>query len=448
MPIIWALAGTPFEVSQEAWKSVKNAIRTLEFSSTCGNGDVYGSVPLSFSGRSPHAMGELSKIPYKYFALAAPNYNDEPVLVEENGNMSMYMACSMAHRYNNRLMIMKGFSKYLWAGECYPGCNMYNRYFSFGTVEILGDTLKNSGYRHEGYDFRHLPGTTAIISDWDDFKVRLERVDKFSSFEEMLLSDESFAGGVSDGKSGMFSAILSEHPKYNGTHKAIKSGFFVDDFALFIGSNINNTSKYPTETTLFQYYAGDESADLSLVDKIGTKYYVPDGTKVNVRVENQCCPLSTGAGMGEGVFKTAVIEHGISPVDASYVYAVGIDGAPCKNYKIIRQDNAAHIAEVDGITFMAIFKPEEFKGYNNIVSVDLPVLLMINKKGEMYICNPDLGLYDYDESQYDEKGNRIEVSIYSRLWLGNEITSKACTLVTDEKSYSLMLSGGKTYKID
>lgn len=311
IPIIWALSDTPYAVSEKSWANTRKALETLKFSSTCGNDDVFGTIPLSFSGRCPHVLGELDYKPFKYFALAAPFYNDKPVSEEKSGNKSMYMACTMAHRYNNRLVIMRGFSKYLWAGECYSGCNMYDRYFSFGTVEILSDTLKESGYNVEGYDFRHLPGSTAIISDWDDFKTKLVQVDEYATFEELLLSDQSFAGGVSDGANGMFSAILAEHPKYNGTHRAIKSGFFVDDFLLFIGSNINNVSEYPTETTLFQNYIGDKETDNSLTDIIGNVYYIPEGQETEVREENQNCPLSTGNGFAEGRFKTAVIKHGI-----------------------------------------------------------------------------------------------------------------------------------------
>ena len=97
---------------------------------------------------------------------------------------------------------------------------------------------------------------------------------------------------------------------------------------------------------------------------------------------------------------------------------------------------------------MAIYKPECFTPVSGIESVDIPVLIMINREGELYISNPDLGIYDYDKSQYDASGNRIEVSIYSREWLGNEIGTKECNLVTKEKSYKLNLSGGKTYKIN
>ena len=448
LPIVWALTGTPFAIEKESWSNIRKALEILKFSSSSGRAGVAGSIPLSFAGRNVNVYQSLDDKPFKYFALASHFYNDAPIEEEKNGNKSMYMACSMAHRNNGRLVIMKGCSKYMWAGECYPGSNMYNRYNSFGAVEILADTLAESGYNIEGYDFRHLPGTTAIISDWEDFKSKPVRVDEYAGVEEMLISDQSFAGGVSDGKNGMFSAILKEHPKYNGTHRAIKSGFFVEDFLLFIGSDINNISEYPTETTLFQNFIGDKEADNTLTDIIGNIYYVPEGQNVEVRVENQSCPLSTDSGFAEGRYKTAVIKHGISPVDACYVYAVGIDGAPEKDYKIIRQDDVAHIAEVDGITFMAVFKPADFGGYKNILGVDIPVLIMINKKEELYICNPDLGLYDYDESQYDKDGNRIEVSIYSREWLGNEITSESCNLITAEKSYNLSLYGGRTYKIN
>ena len=43
----------------------------------------------------------------------------------------------------------------------------------------------------------------------------------FSGMEEMLYSDEAFAGGLSQAHlNGNFGMVLHEHDKYNGSHRA------------------------------------------------------------------------------------------------------------------------------------------------------------------------------------------------------------------------------------
>ncbi len=79
-------------------------------------------------------------------------------------------------------------------------------------------------------------------------------VDVFSGYEEMLYSDEAFAGGISqEHRNGAFGMKLHEHDKYNGSHRARKSFHFFDEVIVCLGSDIENTNnEYPTETTIFQ----------------------------------------------------------------------------------------------------------------------------------------------------------------------------------------------------
>ncbi len=442
LPIIWALSDTPYAVSKESWEHTKNVLHKLRFS--CATGENH-DIPIAFSGRNVEGIWGVSQIPFKYFARAAKYYQDEPISEHLSGNVAMNLACAMLHRRDSQLVLVKGFSKYLWGNESYSMCNLYGRYSSYGTLEILGNSLKESGYVHEGFDFRRFSGTTAIVPPMSEFKQNIRHVDKDSGYEEMLLSDQAFAGGVSDGTNGMFSMILTEHPKYNGSHFAIKSTFFVDDFVLQIGSNITNNSPYPTETTLFQNATDGREYPNDFTDISGNIYYVKDGQETYVTTGLQQSESATGTGPTQGVFKRAGILHGISPKNATYEYAIGLHGARCKQYQIIKQDDVAHIAIIDGITFMAIYQPEKFGGFGQILSVDLPVLLMIGADGSIHICNPDLGLYEYDETQYGENGDRMEVSIYSRTWLGNEIAEKPCILETVNQTYTLSLRGGTTY---
>lgn len=466
-PIIWALSGTPYEISERSWENTKNAAKMLRFS--CSKYDV----PVAFSGRHPRGSLKLSMRLYKYLALSGLERGEDEMAAiylrlmnkpqdalderifsqhinaeeEPQGNVAMNMACAMLHRKNGVLVLMKGFSKYLWGNESYPGFNMYGRYGSYGKVEILEGSHAESGFSHNGFDFRRFGGITAIIPPMNEFKQDIKHLDKYSGFEEMLISDQEFAGGISDGENGMFSMILTEHPKYNGTHFCIKSGFFKDDFILLIGSNITNESPYPTETVLFQNCISEDKADDRLTDVLGNIYYVKEGQKICVHHGVQRYEASNGKEELEGYFKYASICHGVSPKNEKYEYAIGLKGAACKPYEVIRCDDVAHIAKIEDITFIAIYKPEEFS-YGEIRSVSIPVLIMLEDSGKIRICNPDLGLYDYDESQYDENGNRIEVSIYSREWLENPVASKKCRLVTNQNTYEIELCGGKTYTIN
>ncbi|MEG1442533.1 MAG: hypothetical protein RSC29_07705, partial [Oscillospiraceae bacterium] len=86
------------------------------------------------------------------------------------------------------------------------------------------------------------------------------------------------------------------------------------------------------------------------------------------------------------------ISHGVSPSHASYEYSIGMKGAKKEDYEIIQQDDIAHIVAIKGLVFMSIFKPNEFCGYKDVTGVDIPVLIMIDEKGDIIICNPDLGL--------------------------------------------------------
>ena len=69
-------------------------------------------------------------------------------------------------------------------------------------------------------------------------------VDTFSGMEEMLYSDEAFAGGLSQVKlNGNFGMKLHEHDKYNGSHRARKSYHFFNGTIVCLGTDIENTNE-------------------------------------------------------------------------------------------------------------------------------------------------------------------------------------------------------------
>ena len=79
-----------------------------------------------------------------------------------------------------------------------------------------------SGFQVDGWDWCHIPGTTAAEIPMEDMLANVLNVDEYSGYEEMLLSDEWFAGGVSHkGMDGAFAMKLHEHDKYNGSLRGL-----------------------------------------------------------------------------------------------------------------------------------------------------------------------------------------------------------------------------------
>lgn len=482
-PIVWALQGTPFSINEKAYSDMKKVMESIHF--MC-----FGSqTPMAFAGRHASSINTAGVKAFKYFALAALEKKDKKIaglyrtmkktpddeldrkifdtaVVEEkalNDNRSFPLACACVHKRENFMAVAKGFSKYLWGSEIYTGANMYGRYRSYGVLELINE---RNPFSHEGYDWNRFPGSTTIHLPMEKLRANILNVDSKSGVEEMLISDQSFAGSVSLEKNGMFSMILSGHPKYDGTHKAYKSVFFYDDFILLLGSGISNKSEEETETTLFQAslleddplpklcgkdFSGEkviEKGDV-LSDNMGNNYYIKEGTRVFVSSGEQISRSSADDSETKGSFATAVISHGISPENESYEYSIGVNGAEKINYQVIRCDKTAHIVKIGDVTYMAIFEPDEF----DEIKVNEPILLMIRETEEninVAVCNPDLALYDEDPSQYDENGQRKEVSIYSRNWVENPIGEKQITVFFKKHCFKFeaALTGGSIYSFN
>lgn len=96
---------------------------------------------------------------------------------------------------------------------------------------------------------------TSIHLPFEQLRAKVLNVDTFSGMEEMLYSDEAFAGGLSQARlNGNFGMKLHEHDKYNGSHRARKSFHFFGDMIVCLGTDIENTnSEFPTETTVFSW---------------------------------------------------------------------------------------------------------------------------------------------------------------------------------------------------
>ena len=481
---VWLLQNSEFEISRESHENLKFALLTMR--KYCN----LTTWPLSLSGRHPDGKGKL--IPWHYARLAEVGSPDKKEKIDTElaaaylrlnngkkssfskefakagitpekapeGNWALNYSCLAVHRRGEWLATAMGHSRYLWATESYIGANYFGRYLNHGNLQILGSRnpidMFSSGFNQQGWDWNHIPGTTAAVIPMEDLKADIRQVDDVSGYEEMLLSDEAFAGAISSkNRNGAFGMKLHEHDKYNGSLRALKSYFFFDNRVVALGSNIESAlPNAPVHTTLFQVYLPEEydpifvngkritefpyekqlSGEPILLGDGKENYYRVCNGKVTVHKalqnsldEETCAPT-------ENNFALAAIDHGMTPTDASYEYMVLIH--PTKEekkmyqksggYTVLQQDRKAHIVrdKVTATTGYVLFEAGEVNVGNEIVSTDTPCLVMTAKddKGKMTIsvCDPDLHFYEGPaDEQYDANGKRIERSVYSRKWIDN-----------------------------
>ena len=129
-----------------------------------------------------------------------------------------------------------------------------------------------------------------------------------------------------------------------------------------------------------------------------------------------------------------IIDHGKAPEGAAYEYAVlpQTTVAAMKTfarkptYKVLQKDRNAHIVKSlpDHTTSYVLFEtPSTVLPQGLLAKADTSCLVMIREEKEkalLTVAQPDLALYrGPSDDIYDEKGKRIERSIYSRPWIGN-----------------------------
>ena len=474
-PIMYYLGNTAFALDDYSFNIVKKAVlMTRVYSNT-------HTWLISISGRHPDDRFQISDEVFRYLALGKKVGNASELanaylrlapqgrFAEElsslgfkvettpQGAWTMNMSSLQLHRRDNWLIGVKGYSRYLVGNETYIKNNLFGRYMSYGNFQILENSLIESGYVQQGWDWAHFPGTTAIALPIDKLKSPISQVDIYSGVEEMLLSDETFSGGNSLNDNGMFAMKLHEHSKYNDTHRARKSVFLFDNRVILLGSNIENKSDYETHTTLFQNYLSDKNS-ISKVEKIKNNNFILDTqnnlykvVEGNLKYKNGLQhSLDQNKGTPtENYYEMAYINHGKNPKNQKYQYAILVKGdkeeqerfKKNSNYQVLQQDYNAHIVE-DEISKMrgyALFESGDIKD-KYLKSVDTPSLILIKTNEnslELSFVDPDLRLYEgKDESQYEKNGKLKEVSIYSRKWNGNPSIPHTSTIILNGK-YSL-----------
>ena len=448
---VWMLARTSFAVSQESHQNLKDALMTMRF--YCYD-DIF---PLAMSGRHPDGKGAL--IPSHYSRLAkagspdgstetdlelaaafrrlAPKSKEFKTIEPEGtpqGTQYYGFNCSMSHRYGEDLVTIAGHSRYLWAAEIYQQANHYGRYLTHGSMDI-------GGFSMLGWDWCHIPGTTAAVLPMDQMKANVLNVDEFSGYEEMLISDEWFAGGVTHkGQNGAYAMKLHEHDKYNGTLRARKSFFAVGNRIVCLGSDIENGLEgAPVHTTLFQKSLEKAEENISytcdngmIKDHDGVTYIVKDA-QIHFKSGLQHSLHEESDMPVEGFFEMAYIDHGDIVKGGRYEYVVILpngSGEQKASYEIVRHDSEVHSVKdiPTGIVSAAVF--EEGQIDENIL-FSSPAMVMYSTTGDamtLSVANPDLALYAGEsDEKFDKNGKRLERSVYSRHWIDN-----ACAPTTVE----------------
>ena len=466
---VWMLHGTEFAISRESHQILKDALLEMRF--YCNR----ESFPLAMSGRHPDGKGSL--IPDQYALLAdagSPDGTDSIdrelaaayMRLDGSGVQGRKFAdagiasekapegchtygynCSMSHRRGEWLVTFAGHSRYLWAAEIYNGANLYGRYLTHGSMQILADpeehvSASGSGFQVAGWDWCHIPGTTAAAIPMEDMLANVLNVDEFSGYEEMLLSDEWFAGGVSHRETdGIFAMKLHEHDKYNGSLRANKSFFAFGDKIIALGSGLENSLEgSELHTTLFQNSLPDDPGQSSgiytdsltvISDRFGNAYFISDARTIMTKGKQLSFHEETMEPT-EGWFEKAYIDHGEIVTDGRYEYMAVIhaDAETVGRYRetlpydVVRCDSKAHIVHDNesGIKGFAVFE-EIGCGDDEILAEATPSLIMYgctDGKMTLSVSNPDLALYEGPSDElFDEDGKRIERSIYGREWVDN-----------------------------
>lgn len=493
--MIYLMSGTTFAVSELAHQTVKDVLLAMRF--YCNR----VQFPLSMSGRHPNGKGKLIPGQYGMMAIAgtpdgkqkydpemaaaylrllnAPDVKsgEEPDYLpkkmtgmekkmkrelaaagfkpeaDPQGNLALGYGCVSVQRRSNWAAVVRGSSRYLWSAEHYLDANFYGRYLGYGSMQVLTArpgqyvTFSSSGWQENGFDWNRIPGTTSIHLPFDQLRAKVLNVDTFSGFEEMLYSDEAFAGGLSqEHENGNFGMVLHEHDKYNGSHRARISYHFFGDKIVALGSDIENVNKdYPTETTVFQlaaitpeekaYWEGYAGTGNIFLAPNGAGYYVKGNTKFEKNFpqttvgERSVKPTS-------GDWVSLVFDHGKAPKGASYEYVVlpQTDQASLEAfakkpaYKVLKRDRNAHIvsSSEEKLTSYVLFEtPRAALPGEWIEKTDTCCLAMVKETGKqqllLTVAQPDLALYrGPSDEAFDNEGKRIERSIYSRPWKFNE----------------------------
>ena len=446
--VLDALYDTPWEASADALARVDLYLTNLRFYSNLLD------VPFTMHGRHPFRGGRNRASVYRTMALAGPgtgeaDFNaglaatylrlltdppeEDPFPGHEvtaeatpTGNLAMPYAGIDAHRRGDWLAVAHAGSKWWWNTEIYAQVNAYGGFIGAADLVLLAGgepvSLAGSGYVPEGWDWSRFDGATA-----PHLPIEVLRSKKNGTRHPG--GSETFGGGLSHrGRDGMLASYV-EGPEWAAPGlRAVKSYFFFGDRIISLGSGISaEDTGYPVITNLFQRNLEDADVPITidgealtgldvqrdlagggahwLIDTIGTGFVTGPGARVHVERMHQQSRDKDNKEDTEGDFASAWIDHGPTPQDAAYEYAVVMDATPERmaalagepTWEVLQQDERAHIVRdlESGTLALALLQEGEVAGELPVASADRRCLLMVEPEGDgwwLSVSDADLNL--------------------------------------------------------
>ena len=320
------------------------------------------------------------------------------------GHWSKNFAALSVHRRKDWAVTAKGFNRFLWDFENSEDENVFGMFASHGALLIANSEASLKVHDVEnGWDWAKVPGATTIaLETRTAASVDLNnlKIDKGRFYNPRSLAGGLTFKGTSTLKNGIFAMDFTQ-PNYGfkttdwrlGIVFAFKkSVFFFENLLVCLGSNIaaGNTRGKVVQTTLFQDKLEPTSilsikingvrktastpvtvttpsipgrSYTTLTDTKRNFYYIPNPSKLmlKVHVQDQRSKLDDGKTNTSEQYGTAWLEHGSTPSNSNYEYAVLIptasyvattadittaqETAGSEVYDVLQKDHIAHVVK-------------------------------------------------------------------------------------------------------
>jgi chondroitin-sulfate-ABC endolyase/exolyase len=467
--IIYALSDTEFKVSQPAYKLIYDALKVQEMRS------LKNIVPATLTGKGgwPYNYGgngqeSIDRLGYMAFAgeynggTAPDNYMSQSFLrgynnqisttfsafekkvktqlttlgfaanTEPTGHKTLSYGAAFTHKRDNWIVSLKTSSNYQFVRE---SSDPWVTFLPYGMLEIntstwlrYGSLKLQSDFGADGYDWRKMPGTTAI--NYVDITKMINK--EYSRF----WPNTTFVGGAMQDGNGVFTlqlpaSILNGLSSFTGN----KSYFCFDNNIVCMGSNISNTiTSDSTITTLFQdAVAASDSTYLDnngfnttpynyanylitptwLMNSHKVGYWLPveQSLRLSRSTQNNKNWLNTAT--VSGTFATAWINHGKGPKNATYSYFMRINTtkSDMNNFDIQMQgaappftilaltDKIQAVESANNNTYAAVvINATSNINLKEVISVSKPCVFMVKtlsaSQKKLSISYPDLDFID------------------------------------------------------
>ena len=519
--LCYLLSGTTYALSDETYNHLKNALLTFGF--ICAGFDTPGAI----TGRFPAQTELLDQMlpAFAYVSLSRPTPDPEltaffkskwkptveplktyiskartdiafksspgevekmielaasdiPAAPELIGSKYLPYSGLLVSRQPDRVISVKGFSKYIWDFESSSTENLYGRYLSHGHLELsrLSQDIKSYRPSNAAWDWSHIPGTTVKYLTKTELNSQ-NTPDLYRNF-----SDEPFLGGIAFNKKvSVFANILHDNTFDTG-FSARKSVFQFDSIYTCLGSGIKNSDRnYFVHTTLFQNQLinSDDAVSVNgntirtsvsgisnpvLKDNYGNAYIVKDGT-VTLDFSTSFISgfINHGRVLSAGQYAYQIVT-GVSDIDLNVVTST--ENPPVR---IVRNDELAQIVtnQAGKTTAAVIYDPSVVINTNQLNKVNIPCIVVMQQRGdtlELSFTDPDmhrpgaanislLSLSDirtegeFSTLQIDLNGDYKPFSGEDGITVFSEkegITSVRCTQMKDGKTFRALLHSTST----